>query len=79
METGRKVCVAGRSLNRIIDTAKAVGYLKDFPPTIDFDEAMRIPARELLIIATGGQGESRAALGRIAEDNHPIHAGQRRS
>ena len=72
VETGRKVCVAGRSLNRIIDTAKAVGYLKDFPPTIDFDEAMRIPARELLIIATGGQGESRAALGRIAEDNHPI-------
>ncbi|QLC21679.1 ribonuclease J [Parasphingopyxis sp. CP4] len=71
-ETGRKVCVAGRSLNRIIDTAKAVGYLKDFPPTIDFDEAMRIPARELLIIATGGQGESRAALGRIAEDNHPL-------
>ncbi|QLC24371.1 ribonuclease J [Parasphingopyxis algicola] len=71
-ETGRKVCVAGRSLDRIIDTAQAVGYLKDFPPTVDFDEAMRVPPRELLIIATGGQGESRAALSRIAEDNHPL-------
>lgn len=71
-ETGRKVCVAGRSLDRIIDTAQAVGYLKDFPPTVDFEEAMRLPPRELLIIATGGQGESRAALSRIAEDSHPL-------
>ncbi|MGP1282850.1 MAG: ribonuclease J [Parasphingopyxis sp.] len=71
-ETGRKVCVAGRSLDRIIDTAQAVGYLRDFPATVDFDEAMRLPPRELLIIATGGQGESRAALSRIAEDNHPL-------
>lgn len=71
-DTGRKVCVAGRSLDRIIDSAQAVGYLKDFPPTVDFDAAMRLPPRELLIIATGGQGESRAALGRIAEDNHPL-------
>lgn len=71
-ETGRKVCVAGRSLDRIIGAAKAVGYLKDFPDTVDFEGAMRVPPRELLIIATGGQGESRAALARIAEDNHPI-------
>jgi ribonuclease J len=71
-ETGRKVCVAGRSLDRILTEARAAGYLKDFPDTVDFDEAMRIPPRELLIIATGGQGESRAALARIAEDNHPL-------
>jgi ribonuclease J len=71
-EMGRKVCVAGRSLDRILTEARAAGYLKDFPDTVDFDEAMRIPPRELLIIATGGQGESRAALARIAEDNHPL-------
>ena len=71
-DTGRKLCVAGRSLDRIIKVAKASGYLKDFPPTIDVDEAMKLPKREVMIIATGGQGEARAALARIAFDSHPI-------
>ena len=65
-DTGRQVCVAGRSLDRILRVAQATGYLQDFPPPIDFDEAMRLPRSEVLIIATGGQGEPRAALGRIA-------------
>ena len=71
-DTGRKLCVAGRSLDRIIRVAKASGYLKDFPPTIDVDTAMKLPRREVMIIATGGQGEARAALSRIAFDSHPI-------
>lgn len=71
-DTGRKLCVAGRSLDRIIRVAKASGYLKDFPPLIDVDDAMRLPPREVMIIATGGQGEARAALSRIAFDSHPI-------
>lgn len=54
---GRKVCVAGRSLDRIIGMAKASGYLKDFPPTVDWDDAMKLPRDEVMIIATGGQGE----------------------
>ena len=70
--TGRKVCVAGRSLDRIISTAKAAGYLKDFPPTVDWDDVMHLPRSEVMIIATGGQGEARAALSRIAFDSHPI-------
>jgi len=71
-ETGRKVCVAGRSLDRIIEVAQANGYLEDFPDTVDFDAAMRLPRGEVLILATGGQGEPRAALARIADDNHPL-------
>ncbi len=71
-DTGRKVCVAGRSLDRILRVSKSVGYLTDFPETIDFDEAMRLPPREVLIIATGGQGESRAALARIAFGQHKL-------
>ncbi|KQX25513.1 MULTISPECIES: ribonuclease J [unclassified Sphingomonas] len=71
-DTGRKLCVAGRSLDRIIRVAKASGYLKHFPPLIDVDEAMRLPPKEVMIIATGGQGEARAALSRIAFDSHPI-------
>jgi ribonuclease J len=70
--TGRQVCVAGRSLDRIIKIAKAAGYLLDFPPTIDFDAAMRVPPKDLMIIATGGQGEARAALARIAGDSHKL-------
>jgi ribonuclease J len=69
---GRKVCVAGRSLDRIITVAKAAGYLKDFPPTVDWDDAMDLPRDEVMIIATGGQGEARAALARVAFDSHPI-------
>lgn len=71
-DCGRKLCVAGRSLDRIVRVAKSVGYLQDFPPLIDFDEAMRLPPREVMIIATGGQGEPRAALSRIAFGSHPI-------
>lgn len=70
--TGRQLCVAGRSLDRIIGVARAVGYLKDFPPTVDFDEAMRLPRDKVMVIATGGQGEPRAALARMASDNHQI-------
>ena len=72
LETGRQVCVAGRSLDRILRVAKATGYLKDFPEPIRFDEAMMLPKQELLIIATGGQGEPRASLGRIAFGQHEL-------
>ncbi len=71
-ETGRQLCVAGRSLDRIIEVAQDNGYLADLPETIDFDTAMRLPRGEVLILATGGQGEPRAALARIAEGNHQI-------
>lgn len=71
-ETGRKLCVAGRSLDRIIDVAQSTGYLQDFPETVDFDTAMGLPRGEVMVLATGGQGEPRAALARIAEGTHPI-------
>ena len=70
--SNRKLCVAGRSLDRIIRTAKSCGYLKGLPDIIDFDTAMGLPRGEVLIMATGGQGEPRAALGRITEGNHQI-------
>jgi ribonuclease J len=70
--TGRTLCVAGRSLDRILKAARANGYLRDFPETVDFDTAMTLPRRQVLIVGTGGQGESRAALGRIAFGEHTI-------
>jgi ribonuclease J len=71
-ETGRQLCVAGRSLDRILQVSQDNGYLLDFPEPIDFDTAMSLPRGEVLIIATGGQGEPRAALARVAEEQHPI-------
>jgi len=70
--TGRRLCVAGRSLDRMIEVGKANGYLADLPAPVDFDTAMGLPRGEVLVLATGGQGEPRAALARIAEDTHPI-------
>ena len=71
-ETGRALCVAGRSLDRIIKVARACGYLRDFPETVSPDAAMRMPRDKVLIVATGGQGEARAALARVAEGSHQI-------
>ncbi|MGN6278143.1 MAG: ribonuclease J [Sphingomonas sp.] len=70
--TGRKLCLAGRSLDRILRVAQATGYLKDFPKLVDFDAAMALPRSEVMIVATGGQGEARAALARIADKTHPL-------
>lgn len=71
-DTGRELCVAGRSLDRILRVAKSTGYLRDFPDTIDFEAAMDLPPHKVLIVATGGQGEPRAALNRIAEGSHVL-------
>ena len=75
-ETGRALCVAGRSLDRIIEVAQDNGYLQNFPPVIDFDTAMGLPRGAVLILATGGQGEPRAALARIADENHSLGLSQ---
>jgi ribonuclease J len=71
-DTGRRVCVAGRSLDRILRVARSVGYLTDFPETVDFETAMQLPRRDVMIVATGGQGEVRAALARIAFGQHKL-------
>src|SRR6478672_5037864 len=68
----RRAFTKGCSRKRILRVAQATGYLRDFPPPVSFDEAMRLPKNELMIIATGGQGEPRAALGRIASGNHEL-------
>ncbi|WP_300538361.1 ribonuclease J [Sphingosinicella sp.] len=70
-DTGRQICVVGRSLDRILEVSKSVGYLTDFPRTISQEEAMKVPRDKLLIVSTGAQGEARAALSRIADGDHP--------
>jgi ribonuclease J len=71
-QMGRKVALVGRSLHRMVQAAKDTGYLKDMPTLIGDIEAMKLPAHKVCFLTTGSQGESRAALSRIASGSHPI-------
>jgi ribonuclease J len=68
---GRKLALVGRSMHKIVQAARATGYLKDFPAALDAAEAGELPAGKVLYLVTGSQGEPRAALSRIAQGNHP--------
>jgi ribonuclease J len=68
---GRDVALVGRSLWRIDKAARENGYLADVPRFLKEDEAGYVPADRLLLICTGSQGEPRAALNRIAREDHP--------
>ena len=64
--TGRNVAVLGRSLHRMIGAAKQCGFLDDIQDLIDEDDLELIPRDNLVVIATGSQGEPRAQIARIA-------------
>ncbi len=68
---GRRVALVGRSLRNLEAAARDCGYLKEIPPFLPEDATSAIDDEELLIIATGSQGEPRSALARIASDTHP--------
>src|SRR6202022_844553 len=68
---GRDVALVGRSLWRMDKAARENGYLADLPRFLTEDEAGYIPRDRVLLICTGSQGEPRAALSRIARDDHP--------
>jgi ribonuclease J len=68
---GREIALVGRSLWRIDKAARENGYLTDLPRFLTEDEAGYISRDRILMICTGSQGEPRAALSRIARDDHP--------
>ena len=68
---GRDVVLAGRSLVRINDAARENGYLADVPAFLEEEDAGHLPEDKAVIVCTGSQGEPRAALSRIANDDHP--------
>ena len=68
---GRELALVGRSMVRIVEAARASGYLKSFPALIEPDQAAQLPPRRVLYLCTGSQGEERAALARIAAGDHP--------
>ncbi|MFO1154672.1 MAG: ribonuclease J [Rhodospirillales bacterium] len=70
-ENGRDVVMTGHSLKRNYQAAVDCGYLRDLPPFIDDRLGTLMPRARTLIVCTGGQGEPRAALSRLAADDHP--------
>ena len=67
-KTDRSILVIGRALLRAIDAAKEVGYLKNIPEFVNLKDFNLIPRSNILIIATGSQGEANSALSRISRD-----------
>ncbi len=71
-KNGRKVAVAGRSMEQNARVALDLGYLD--PPEgllIPLDDLLRQPKEKRIIVSTGSQGEAAAALARIAAGEHP--------
>ncbi len=68
---GRKVVVEGRSMVNVISTASELGYL-DIPDNtlIDLEQMKNYPDEQMVLITTGSQGESMAALSRMAANMH---------
>ena len=69
---GRRVALIGRAMLRMAEAAHATHLLGGIKPFISPQEAMRLPRDAVVFLCTGSQGESRAALRRIAEGTHPI-------
>jgi len=68
---GRKICVIGRSMERNVETNRALGFVdiadKHF---IEVHEVPKYADHEILVVTTGSQGETMAALNRMATDEH---------
>ncbi len=69
--SGRHLVVAGRALHRVIDVAIDTGYLPQGMKWLDQDQFGYLNRDEVVLLCTGSQGESRAALARIAQQEHP--------
>ena len=68
---GRQVCILGRAIERVVAVARECGMLDGVPQFLGMDAFERLPRNKILALATGSQGEPRAALARIAQDEHP--------
>lgn len=68
---GRKVCLEGRSMVNVIGTAVELGYIDDSGKTlITLEEMANMPPEKCVLVTTGSQGESMAALSRMAANIH---------
>ena len=67
---GRSVCLLGRAMRRMVEVAVETGVLTNFPQTIGPEEASEIPRQNLMLLATGSQGERRAASAQLSRGRY---------
>jgi ribonuclease J len=67
----REVVVVGRAMERVVQVARETGYLDGVQDFRSVESYGYLPPDKVLALCTGSQGEPRAALSRIAEDEHP--------
>ncbi len=67
---GRSVVLLGRAMRRMVETAIETGLLTDFPTVIPPEDAATMPRANLLVLATGSQGERRAATAQLAQGSY---------
>jgi ribonuclease J len=70
-EADREVVLIGRAMERVAQVARETGYLDGIAPFRGADLYGHFPPNKVLALCTGSQGEPRAALARIANDDHP--------
>ncbi len=70
-ETGRKVALLGRSMWKMTEAARSVGYLNEYPSFLNEKQIKSVDPEKTLIICTGSQGEPRAGLSRLVSGKHP--------
>ncbi len=67
----REVVLVGRAMERVVQVARETGYLDGVQDFRSAEAYGYLPPDKVLALCTGSQGEPRAALARIAEDEHP--------
>jgi ribonuclease J len=67
----REVIVVGRAMERVVQVARETGYLDDVQDFRSVESYDYLPPEKVVALCTGSQGEPRAALARIAEEEHP--------
>jgi ribonuclease J len=67
----REVVVVGRAMDRVVQVARETGYLDGVQDFRAVESYGYLPPDKVLALCTGSQGEPRAALARIAQDEHP--------
>src|SRR5215472_321787 len=67
----REVVVVGRAMDRVVQVARETGYLDGVQEFRGVESYGYLPPEKVVALCTGSQGEPRAALARIAEDEHP--------
>ncbi len=71
LANGREVVAIGRAMDRVLQVATELGYMDGLPPVRGSDAYGYLPRNKVVALLTGSQGEPRAALARVAEDQHP--------